>query len=289
MHIGIFIAITESTIHIAELAREVEARGFESLWVPEFTHVPVHRRTPLPSYLRAPGAGDEQPPHRSHIFDPFIALTGAAAVTQTLRLGTGICLLIQRDTIMTAKAVACLDQLSSGRVLFGIGGGWNAEQMEHHGTVFKTRFQKMGEQVRAMKAIWTQDIAEFHGTFVNFEPIRCGPKPVQQPHPPVLLGGESSYTLQRVVDYGEGWLPRTHVLRQPAQVMQGMVELRERAAKAGRDMQTISVSVFGAAADRQQLETYRVGGVTRAVLMLPQPADRETVLPLLDQYAQLLR
>ena len=249
----------------------------------------MHRRTPLPSYLRAPGAGDEQPPHRSHIFDPFITLTGAAAVTQTLKLGTGICLLIQRDTIMTAKAVACLDQLSGGRVLFGIGGGWHAEQMEHHGTMFKTRFQKMGEQVRAMKAIWTQDIAEFHGAFVNFAPLWCWPKPVQQPHPPVLLGGESSYTLQRVVDYGEGWLPRTHVLRQPTQVMQGMVELRERAVKAGRDMQTISVSVFGAAADRQQLEAYRAAGVTRAVLMVPQPADWETVLPLLDQYAQLLR
>jgi probable F420-dependent oxidoreductase len=289
MHLGIFIAITESTIRIDELARAVEARGFESLWVPEFTHVPVHRRTPLPPYLRAPGAGDEQPPHRRHIFDPFITLTGAAAVTQTLKLGTGICLLIQRDTIMTAKAVASLDQLSGGRVLFGIGGGWHAEQMAHHGTVFKTRFQKMGEQVRAMKAIWTQDVAEFHGEFVNFAPLWCGPKPVQQPHPPVLLGGESSYTLQRVVDYGEGWLPRTHVLRQPAQVRQGMVELRERAAKAGRDMQTLSVSVFGAAADRQQLETYRAAGVTRAVLMVPQPADRETVLPLLDQYAQLLR
>ncbi len=271
MHVGIFIAITESTIHIAELAREVEARGFESLWVPEFTHVPVHRRTPLPPYLRARGAGAEPPKHLSQIFDPFITLMGAAAVTQTLKLGTGICLIIQRDTIMTAKAVASLDQL------------------EHHGTVFKTRFQKMGEQVRAMKAIWTQDVAEFHGEFVNFEPIWCGPKPVQQPHPPVLLGGESSYTLQRVVDYGAGWLPRTHVLRQPAQLIQGMVELRERAAKAGRDMQTISVSVFGAAADRQQLETYRAAGVTRAVLLLPQPADRDTVLPLLDQYVQLLR
>jgi probable F420-dependent oxidoreductase len=214
---------------------------------------------------------------------------GAAAVTHTLRLGTGICLIIQRDTIMTAKAVATLDQLSGGRVLFGIGGGWNAEQMAHHGTVFKTRFQKMGEQVRAMKAIWTQDVAEFHGEFVNFEPIRCGPKPLQQPHPPVLLGGESSYTLQRVVDYGEGWLPRTHVLRQPEQLIQGMVELRERAAKAGRDMQTLSVSVFVAAADQQHLETYRAAGVTRALLGVPQPAGRDTVLPLLDQYAQWLR
>jgi probable F420-dependent oxidoreductase len=204
MHLGIVIAITESTIRIDELAREVEARGFESLWVPEHTHVLVHRRTLLPKYFHARGADDEPPKHHSHIFDPFITLMGAAAVTRTLRLGTGSCLIIQRDTIMTAKEVACLDQLSGGRVLFGIGSGWNADQMEHHGTVFKTRFQKMGEQVRAMKAIWTQDVAEFHGKFVNFEPIRCGPKPLQQPHPPVLLGGERSYTLQCVVEYGEG-------------------------------------------------------------------------------------
>jgi probable F420-dependent oxidoreductase len=210
-------------------------------------------------------------------------------VTQTLRLGTSICLIIQRDTILTAKAVASLDQLSGGRVLFGIGGGWNAAQMGHHGTVFKTRFQKMGEQVRAMKAIWTQDVAEFHGAFVNFEPIWCWPKPAQQPHPPVLLGGESAYTLQRVVEYGDGWLPRIRQLRQPEGLTQKMGELQARAAKAGRDVQTISVSVFGAAADQQQLDTYQAAGVTRAVLGLPQPAGRDLVLPLLDRYTQLLR
>ena len=289
MHLGIYIAITESTIRIDELAREVEARGFESLWVPELTHVPAHRRTPLPQHFRTQVAGDEQPPHHRHLFDPFITLTCAAAVTQTLRLGTSICLLIQRDTIMTAKAVASLDQLSGGRVLFGIGGGWDAEQMAHHGTVFQTRFQKMGEQVRALKAIWTQDAAEFHGAFVDFAPIWCWPKPVQQPHPPVLLGGESSYTLRRVVEYGDGWLPRLRQLRQPEGLIQKMGELRERVAKAGRAMETVSVSVFGAAADPQQLETYRAAGVTRAILGLPQPAGRDLVLPLLDRYVQLLR
>jgi probable F420-dependent oxidoreductase len=289
MHLGIYISLRESSIRIDELAREVEARGFESLWATEHTHVPVRQRMPLPQYLRARGAAEAPPKHLSDIFDPFLTLTAAAAVTHTLKLGTGICLIIQRDTIMTAKAVATLDQLSGGRVLFGIGGGWNAGQMEHHGTVFKTRFQKMGEQVRAMKAIWTQDVAEFHGAFVNFEPIWCGPKPVQQPHPPVLLGGESSYTLQRVVEYGAGWLPRTHVLRQPAQLTQRMNELRERAAKAGRDRQTISVSVFVAAADQQHLDAYRAAGVTRAILNVPQPASRDMVLPLLDQYTQWVR
>jgi probable F420-dependent oxidoreductase len=219
------------------------------------------------------------------MLDPFIALMCAAAVTRTLRIGTGICLLIQRDTIITAKEVATLDQLSGGRVLFGIGGGWNAEEMEQHGTVFKTRFQKLGEQVRAMKAIWTHDVAEFHGEFVHFEPLWCWPKPVQSPHPPVLLGGESAYTIQRVVEYGDGWLPR---IRQPEQLTQKMAELRVRADKAGRDMQTISVSVVGAAGDLQTLDAYRAIGVTRAILFLPS-ADRDTILPLLDQYTQLLR
>ena len=283
MYIGVYMAATDYAIRIDELAREVEAHGFESLWVPEHTHIPTSRRT-LAS-RRAPGADDELPKHYSHLFDPFIALMYAAAVTQTLKLGTSICLLIERDTITTAKAVASLDRLSGGRFLFGIGGGWNAEEMENHGTMFKTRFKKMGEQVHAMKAIWTQDTAEFHGEFVNFDPIWCWPKPVQQPYPPILLGGESSYTLQRVVDYGEGWLPR---IRQPEILTQGMGALRERAAKAGRDMQTISVSVFGAVADPQLLDTYQAAGITRVILGLPS-AGRDRVLPLLDQYAKVLQ
>jgi probable F420-dependent oxidoreductase len=208
----------------------------------------------------------------------------AAAVTKTLKLGTGICLIIERDTITTAKEVASLDRLSGGRFLFGIGGGWNAEEMEDHGTVFKTRFKKMGEQVRAMKEIWTKDAATFHGDHVNFDAIWCWPKPAQQPHPPVLLGGESSYTLQRVVDYCEGWFPRS---RQPELVVKGMQELQERAAKAGRDRQSISVSVFGMPGDAKLLDTYRQAGVTRCILRLPSEG-RDTILPLLDQYAQLL-
>jgi probable F420-dependent oxidoreductase len=208
----------------------------------------------------------------------------AAAVTRTLKLGTGICLVIERDTITLAKEVASLDSLSGGRFLLGIGGGWNAEEMAHHGTEFKTRFQKMGEQVRAMKEIWTRDVAEFHGKHVDFEPIWCWPKPAQKPHPPVLLGGESHYTLQRVVDYCEGWFPRS---RQPQLVSQGMNALREYAAKAGRDMQTISVSVFGVAGDQQLVDLYRDVGVTRVILRLPSEG-RETILPLLDQYTAFL-
>jgi probable F420-dependent oxidoreductase len=278
MHLGVCIFATDYAIRIDDLARETEARGFESLWVPEHTHIPTSRRSPWPG-------GSTLPQEYSHTYDPFVSLMFAAAATKTLKLGTGICLVIERDTITTAKEVASLDRLSAGRFLFGIGGGWNAEEMGHHGTEFKTRFKKMGEQVRAMKEIWTKDVAEFHGDHVRFEPIWCWPKPAQLPHPPVLLGGESSYTLQRVVDYCEGWFPRS---REPELVTKGMIELQERAAKAGRDMQTISVSVFGLPGDQKLLDTYRDAGVTRCILRLPSEG-RDAILPLLDQYAQFLR
>ncbi len=278
MHIGVCMFATDYAIPIDELARETEARGFESLWVPEHTHIPTNRRSPWPG-------GAELPKEYSHTYDPFVSLMFAAAVTKTLKLGTGICLIIERDTITTAKEVASLDRLSGGRFLLGIGGGWNVEEMAHHGTAFKTRFKKMGEQVRAMKEIWTKDAAEFHGEYVNFESIWCWPKPAQRPHPPVLLGGESSYTLQRVVDYCEGWFPRS---RQPELVVQGMRELKERAAKAGRDMGTISVSVFGVGGEPKLLDTFRAAGVTRCILRLPSEG-RNTILPLLDQYAKFLR
>ncbi len=277
MELGVSMFATDYAIQIDELAREVEARGFESLWVPEHTHIPTSRRSPWPG-------GDVLPEEYYHTYDPFVSLMYAAAVTTKLKIGTGICLVIERDTIALAKEVASLDRLSGGRFLFGIGGGWNAEEMEHHGTTFKTRFKKMGEQVRAMKTIWTQDEAEFHGEFVNFDSIWCWPKPAQNPHPPVLLGGESSYTLQRVVDYCEGWLPRN---RQPELVIQGMAELKERAAKAGRSMDTISVSVFGAGNGTKLLDTYREIGVTRCILSLPSQRG-DTILPMLDQYAKLL-
>ena len=196
MEIGVTMFATDYAISIDELAREAEARGFESLWVPEHTHIPTSRRTPWPG-------GAELPLEYSHTYDPFISLMYAAAVTTKLRIGTGICLVIERDTITLAKEVASLDRLSGGRFELGIGGGWNVEEMEHHGTEYQTRFRKMGEQVQAMKEIWTKDEASFQGEFVEFDPIWSWPKPAQQPHPPVLLGGESSYTLQRVVDYCE--------------------------------------------------------------------------------------
>jgi probable F420-dependent oxidoreductase len=208
----------------------------------------------------------------------------AAAATKRLRVGTGICLIIERDTITTAKEVASLDALSGGRFEFGIGGGWNAEEMEDHGTVYKSRFKRLEEQVRAMKEIWTKDEAEFHGKHVNFDKLWSWPKPAQKPHPPILLGGESGHTLQRVVDFCDGWFPRG---RAAEIILPALKDLGERAAKAGRDMKTISTSVFGAKPDAGTLETYAQAGITRAILRLP-PEGRDTVLPLLDQWAKLI-
>jgi len=278
MNIGVCMFFTDYAIRIDELAREAEARGFESLWVPEHTHIPTSRRTPFPG-------GSQLPKEYAHTFDPFVSLMAAAAATKRLRIGTGICLVIERDTIITAKEVASLDALSGGRFEFGIGGGWNAEEMENHGAVFATRFKKLREQVLAMKEIWTKDEAEFHGKFVNFDKIWSWPKPAQKPHPPVLLGGESAYTLQRVVDFCDGWFPRG---RAAEIILPALKDLGERAAKAGRDMKTISVSVFGAKPDEATLETYAQAGITRAILRLP-PEGRDAVLPLLDQWSKFVR
>jgi probable F420-dependent oxidoreductase len=277
MHIGICIFATDYAIRIDELAREAEQRGFESLFVPEHTHIPVSRRTPFPG-------GTELPKEYSHTHDPFVSLMLAAAVTKKLRIGTGICLIIERDTITTAKSVASLDMLSNGRFEFGIGAGWNAEEMENHGTEFKTRFKRLREQVLAMKQIWTKDEAEYHGQFVNFDKIWAWPKPVQKPNPPVLLGGESGHTLQRVVDFCEGWFPRG---RAPEVILPGIKDLKMRAEKAGRDFKSISISIFGARPDQATLDTYAGAGVTRAIMRLPSEG-RDKILPLLDQYAKFV-
>ena len=278
MHTGIAIFDTDYSMPIQDLARAAEERGFESLWVPEHTHIPTSRRSPF--------AGGELPEQYKHTLDPFVSLTAAAMVTTRLKLGTGICLVIERDTITTAKSVASVDHVSGGRFLFGVGGGWNREEMEHHGTDFPTRFKRLEEQIRAMKEIWTKDVAEFHGKWVDFEPIWAWPKPVQKPHPPVVFGGESGYTLQRVVEIGDGWFPRGRAGADV--VLKGMADLAARAARAGRDMKTISVSVFAARPDAADLARLAEGGVTRALLLLPSEG-RDKLLPLLDQHAKLIR
>lgn len=277
MHIGLCIFATDYAIRIDELAKATEERGFESLWVTEHTHIPTSRRTPWPR-------GGELPREYSHTFDPFASLMAAAAATEKLKIGTGVCLIIERDTIITAKSVASLDVLSDGRFLFGIGAGWNAEEMENHGTVFESRFKRLEEQVLAMKEIWAKDEAEFHGEFVHFDPIWSWPKPLQKPHPPILLGGAGPKTLQRVVDFCDGWIPLGFSVDA---ILSGAANLRGLAEKAGRDVNTVSISVFGASPDRSSLDRYAQGGIERAILRVPSQG-RDEVLPRLDQWAKLI-
>jgi probable F420-dependent oxidoreductase len=280
MLIGAAIFATDYAMRPDELARELEQRGYESLWLPEHTHIPASRRTPYP------GGGD-LPKEYWHTHDPFLALTAAAAATKKLRLATGICLIIQRDPIVTAKEIASLDMLSGGRFIFGIGGGWNAEEMENHGTNFKKRWRVLRERVLAMKEIWTKEEAEFHGEFVNFDKIWCYPKPVQKPHPPVLMGGYGPTTFERVIQFCEGWLP-IGFRASAADLVPKITDLRRQSEAAGRDPKTISITVFGASPDAATLDELAKAGVERTVLMLPA-AQRDTVLPLLDRYALLMR
>jgi probable F420-dependent oxidoreductase len=277
MDIGVCIFPTDKAIRMDELARELEARRFESLFVPEHTHIPTSRKSPF-------AGGRPLPEEYKRTLDPFVCLMAAGAATKNLKLGTGICLIIERDTITTAKSVASLDAMTNGRFLFGIGGGWNREEMEHHGTDFTTRFKRLEEQVKAMKELWTKDEAEFHGKHVNFDTSWSWPKPTQKPHPPVLLGGETTYTLQRVVDFCDGWFPRG---RNPETLLGAWNELRDIAGKKGRDLKTISVSIFAAPPDQAKLDDFRNAGATRSLLLLP-PEGRDVVLPLLDQWAKFI-
>jgi len=277
MLIGAAIFATDYAIRPDELARELEQRGYESLWLPEHTHIPASRRSPYP------GGGD-LPKEYWHTHDPFLALTAAAMATTKLRVATGICLIIQRDPIITAKEVASLDALSGGRFIFGIGGGWNAEEMENHGTNFKKRWRVLRERVLAMKEIWTKEEAEFHGEFVNFDKIWSYPKPVQKPHPPILMGGDGATTFNRVIEFSNGWLPLGY---RKIDITQKIRDLRRQAEAAGRDPKSISITVFGANPQPATLEEFAKAGVERAVFMLPA-AERHTLLPLMDKYAALI-
>jgi probable F420-dependent oxidoreductase len=276
MDVGVLIFATDYTIRTDELAIALEERGFESLFLPEHTHIPASRISPWPG-------GADLPKDYWHTHDPFVALSYAAAVTKKLKLGTGICLLAQREAIVTAKSVASLDMMSNGRFIFGIGGGWNVEEMNDHGVEYKTRFAQMREQVLAMKALWTEEDAAYHGEHVNFDASWAYPKPVQKPHAPVIMGGETDYTLRRVVDYCDGWLPRA---RHGFDAAENMARLKNFADEAGRDMSELSVSVFGAPGDAGVLAGYAEAGVNRALLTLPS-APRDEVMALLDKYAPL--
>jgi probable F420-dependent oxidoreductase len=279
MLIGAAMFFTDYSIGAAELAQALEARGFESVWAPEHSHIPTSRKTPLPS-------GGELSRQYYDVMDPFVTLTAAAIATKNLKIGTGVCLVIQRDTIQTAKLVASLDQVSGGRFLFGIGGGWNQDEMEDHGTVHATRFKKMREQIEAMKAIWTENKPEYHGELVDFPPMMAWPKPVQQPHPPVILGGMFPHAARRALRYGNGWIPH---LRRPEyeDVTDYLPQFRQLAAETGRDPAEVPITVWGVPPDLDRLKRYRDQGVARGVVQLaPEPAGK--ALPILDRWAELV-
>lgn len=278
MRVGAFYFPADYGINIAELARALEDRGFDSLFVPEHTHIPASRKSPFPG-------GGELPKRYSHTHDPFVALAFAAAATKKLKLGTGILLVPQHEPIVTAKAIASLDQLSGGRFIFGIGGGWNVEEMENHGAKYQTRFKQMREHVLAMKELWTKEEASFDGEFVKFDRVWSWPKPAQQPHPPVILGGETDHTLRRVIEYCDGWFPRP---RGGFDVVKGVAHLRQMAEKAGRDPSTITTIVFGSANDAKVLESYDKAGIQSALLAIPDDS-RDEILRYLDKIAPLAK
>jgi probable F420-dependent oxidoreductase len=280
MQLGAAMFFTDYSMGAADLAQALEARGFESVWAPEHSHIPTSRRSPYQ-------AGGELPKQYYDVMDPFVTLSAAASVTKSIKLGTGVCLIIQRDTIQTAKSVASLDQISAGRFLFGIGGGWNAEEMEDHGTEFKTRFKKMREQVEAMKEIWTQDAAEYHGDLVDFGAMAAWPKPVQKPHPPVIVGGAFPHSARRALRYGDGWIPnasRQHY----ADVTDFLPQFKEMASEMGRDPAQVPVTIWGATEDYDRLRRYEDQGIVRAVVSLPSE-NAEKTLPALDRWAALIR
>ena len=277
MEIGVTMHTTDRSMSAIDLAREAEARGYHSLYLPEHTHIPTSRRTPPPTgdevlaeeYMRSP--------------DPYISLAGAAAVTERILLGTGIGLPAQHDPITFAKQLATLDNISRGRLVFGIGFGWNHEEMENHGIDVKRRRERVREHVLAMQALWSQDVAEFRGEFVNFEPSWQWPKPVQQPRPRILIGGAAGPKLfAHIAEYADGWMPIGGTGL--AAALEG---LRAAVAERGRDESALHIVPFGTIPDAGKLEYYESVGATEVVLRLPSKA-RDEVLPVLDDYTQFL-
>jgi probable F420-dependent oxidoreductase len=269
---GIAIFPTDYAISMTELAPAVEALGFESLWVAEHSHIPTSRLSPW-------AGGAELPKQYWHTMDPFIALTLASVASKTIRLGTGICLVAQRDPIHTAKSTASLDLISGGRFLFGVGAGWNREEMEDHGTNFSTRWKLMRERVEAIKTIWTQDVAEYHGDMVNFGPMWSWPKPIQKPHPPVILGGSGPGIVERVVRYADGWMPNR------GDVIERIPELQERAKAARRA--PIPVSYYPRAG-ADEIERLAKVGVERLIYYVP-PDGRDPALKKLEELGEMVR
>ncbi len=277
MEFGASIFFTDYSITPAELGVALEERGFASLWVAEHSHIPVPRKTPPPG-------GGELHKRYYDVMDPFVTLAVAGAATKKLKLATGIALVIQRDTIQTAKLVASIDQTSGGRFIFGIGGGWNQEEIEAHGTVFATRMQKMREQMEAMKEIWTKSKPEYNGDIVKVPQMMTWPKPVQTPHPPIILGGAFPYGARRAIRYGDGWYPNAAAGDPEVYIP----AYRKMAEEKGRDPKTLSLRLGGAPEDADKLKKFRDLGVD-AVNVTLMSDKRDEILPILDRWAKLNR
>jgi probable F420-dependent oxidoreductase len=272
MKFGVAIFPTEYAISMSELAPSAEQLGFESLWVAEHSHIPTNRLSPWPG-------GSELPKHYWHTMDPFVALTAAALASKTIRVATGICLVIQRDPIHTAKSAASVDVVSGGRFIFGIGGGWNKEEMADHGTDFSSRWKLLREKTEAIKAIWTSDPAEYHGDLVDFGPMWSHPKPAQKPHPPIILGGSGPKIIERVVRYADGWMPNR------GEVVERIPELQRAARAAGRT--PIPVSYYPKAT-AEEIERLARVGVDRLIWYVP-PDGRDPALKKLEELGNLVR
>ena len=279
MHFGASMFFTDYSMSPADLARALEERGFESVWAPEHSHIPTSRLSPW-------GGGGDLPKKYYDVMDPFVSLTMAAAVTKTLKVATGVCLVAQRDPIQTAKLVASIDQVSGGRFLFGIGNGWNAEEMADHGTTdFKGRHKLARERVEAMKVIWTKSKASYDGDLVKFGEMMAWPKPVQKPHPPILVGGAFPYAARRAVAYGDGWIP---LAGRGGDVTEHLSEFRQMLAERGRNPDTVPVSLFQTTEDVGLLQRYRDMGIDRVVVSL-ESEQADKILPVLDRWAALIR
>jgi probable F420-dependent oxidoreductase len=280
MKIGAVMFFTTESMQPAELGRALEQRGFESLWVPEHTHVPSSRLTPFIG-------GGEMPRPYYEIYDPFLALNTAASATTTLKIGTGICLVTQRDPIVTAKMVSSIDQLSRGRFLFGVGNGWNRDEIENHGTAFETRNKLARERIEAMQTIWTRDEPSYEGEFVKFGPMSQWPKPFQSPYPPIIVGGAFPYAAQRAIRYGNGWIPRADRLEHDG-VGVVIQKFRDMAVEAGREPASLPITIFRVPDDLAKLRFCQEVGIDRVVFSLPAEKE-DTILPILDRWVAVKR
>ena len=272
---GVSIFPTDYSIQPVEIAKEAEARGFQSLFFPEHTHIPTNRNTPFPG-------GGELPKQYWHSHDPFVALGACAAVTSEIRLGTGICLIIERDPITTAKEIASLDMISNGRTRIGLGAGGNREEMENHGADFKNRWQIVKEKVEAMRAIWTNEEPEYHGKYVDFDPIWSYPKPIQDGGPPIWMGANSKWVFERIADYADGWMPIGGL------GAGNMNRLKEALDSKNRKIEDLTLALFGGPKDRAQIVGRIEQGFDEVIFSLPSEGP-DQVLPLLDEYADIVK